>query len=94
LEKAAAAAVKGDKVAKRVDATGSVPIVVVGGKGDPATPYKWATTLTRQLRTGVLATYEGEGHGAYLSGNGCVMSTVESYVLDGKVPSPTTTCPA
>lgn len=50
--------------------------------------------MTQQLRTGVLVTYEGEGHGAYLSGNGCVMSTVESYVLDGKVPSPNTTCAA
>ncbi|MFB4284278.1 alpha/beta hydrolase [Nonomuraea sp. MTCD27] len=86
--------VRGDNAAKRIDATGSAPIVVVGGKGDPATPYKWATTLTQQLKTGVLVTYEGEGHGAYLSGNGCVMSTVESYVLDGKVPSPNTTCAA
>ncbi|MFC5824873.1 alpha/beta hydrolase [Nonomuraea insulae] len=86
--------VPGDDTAKRVDATGSGPIVVVGGKGDPATPYEWATKLTDQLKTGVLVTYEGEGHGAYLTGNACVMRTVEAYVLDGKLPAKGTTCAA
>ncbi|HEX4814737.1 MAG TPA: alpha/beta hydrolase [Nonomuraea sp.] len=86
--------VPGDDAAKRVDATGSAPILVVGGKGDPATPYAWATALTEQLRTGVLVTYEGEGHGAYLSGSGCVTSTVDAYLLEGKVPAAGTTCPA
>ncbi|WP_223167579.1 alpha/beta fold hydrolase [Nonomuraea sp. SYSU D8015] len=84
--------VRGDDAAKRIDATGSAPIVVVGGKGDPATPYEWATELTEQLKTGVLVTYEGEGHGAYLSGNGCVMKTVDAYLLEGKVPGQNTTC--
>ncbi|MEV0623630.1 alpha/beta hydrolase [Nonomuraea sp. NPDC050404] len=84
--------VKGDDAAKRIDATGSAPIVVIGGKGDPATPYQWSTTLTEQLRTGVLVTYEGEGHGAYLTGDACVMRTVDAYVLEGKVPAKGTTC--
>ncbi|SEM63650.1 alpha/beta hydrolase fold [Nonomuraea pusilla] len=86
--------VPGDDAAKHIDATGSAPIVVVGGKGDPATPYQWATRLTAQLRTGVLVTYEGEGHGAYLTGDACVMRTVDAYVLEGKVPTTSTTCAA
>jgi pimeloyl-ACP methyl ester carboxylesterase len=86
--------VPGDDAAKRIDATGSAPIVVIGGKGDPATPYQWAETLTRQLKTGVLVTYEGEGHGAYLSGSGCVMKAVDAYLLEGKLPTQSTTCPA
>ncbi|MFC7102550.1 alpha/beta hydrolase [Nonomuraea rubra] len=77
-----------------MDATGSAPIVVVGGKGDPATPFRWATSLTEKLRTGVLVTYEGEGHGAYLTGDNCVMKTVDAYVIDGKVPAAGTTCGA
>ncbi|NUR91805.1 MAG: alpha/beta fold hydrolase [Nonomuraea sp.] len=84
----------GDDAAKRIDATGSAPIVVIGGKGDPATPYEWATRLNAELRTGVLMTYEGEGHGAYLSGDSCVMRTVDVYLLDGKVPAADTSCPA
>ncbi|NBE99528.1 alpha/beta hydrolase [Nonomuraea sp. KC401] len=86
--------VPGNDEAKRIDATGSAPIVVVGTKGDPATPYRWAPALTEQLKTGVLLTYEGEGHGAYLSGNGCVMKTVDAYLVEGKVPDDGSTCPA
>ncbi|MFB4271101.1 alpha/beta hydrolase [Nonomuraea sp. GTA35] len=86
--------VRGDDAAKRIDATGSAPIVVIGGKGDPATPFQWATSLTEKLRTGVLVTYEGEGHGAYLTGDGCVMKTVDAYLIDGKVPAAGSTCGA
>nr|SBP01347.1 probable exported protease [Nonomuraea gerenzanensis] len=86
--------VRGDDEARRIDATGSAPIVVVGGKGDPATPFRWATSLTAKLKTAVLVTYEGEGHGAYLTGDACVMKTVNAYVIDGKVPAAGTTCAA
>ncbi|WP_336210733.1 alpha/beta hydrolase [Nonomuraea sp. LPB2021202275-12-8] len=85
---------KGTDEAKKIDATGSAPIVVIGGKGDPATPYQWALTLTEQLKTGVLVTYEGEGHGAYLSGSSCVMRAVDTYMLTGKVPGAGSSCPA
>ncbi|MDR8414518.1 alpha/beta hydrolase [Nonomuraea sp. 3-1Str] len=86
--------VPGDDRAKRIDATGSAPIMVVGAKGDPATPYRWATSLTARLRTGVLLTYEGEGHGAYLSGSACVAQHVNTYLLTGKLPARDTSCPA
>ncbi|MFC6555983.1 alpha/beta hydrolase [Nonomuraea cavernae] len=84
----------GDDEAKKIDATGSAPIVVIGGKGDPATPYRWATTLNAQLKTGILVTYEGEGHGAYLSGSTCVTRLVDAYLLTGKTPDQGATCPA
>ncbi|MFI9558511.1 alpha/beta hydrolase [Nonomuraea endophytica] len=80
--------------AKRVDATGSAPIVVVGGKGDPATPYEWAPRLAASLKTGVMLTYEGEGHGAYLSGSSCVTRTIDAYLLNGTLPQKNATCPA
>ncbi|MER6946100.1 alpha/beta hydrolase [Nonomuraea sp. NPDC000554] len=84
----------GSDQARHVDATGSKPIVVVGGKGDPATPYQWAPRLTAQLKTATLVTYEGEGHGAYTSGNKCVTGVVNAYLLNGKVPVKGTTCAA
>ncbi|MEU4574860.1 alpha/beta hydrolase [Nonomuraea sp. ATR24] len=86
--------VKGSDEARKVDATGSAPILVVGGKNDPATPYEWAPKLTRQLRTATLVTYEGEGHGAYLSGSKCVAELVNGYLLKGKVPERGASCPA
>ncbi|MEV4468068.1 alpha/beta hydrolase [Nonomuraea salmonea] len=85
---------KGSDEARHVDATGSAPILVVGGKGDPATPYQWAPKLTAQLKTATLVTYEGEGHGAYLSGSKCVQGIVDAYLIDGKMPQKGTTCPA
>ncbi|HEX4818520.1 MAG TPA: alpha/beta hydrolase [Nonomuraea sp.] len=86
--------VKGSDQARHVNAAGSAPIVVVGGKGDPATPYEWAPKLTAQLKTATLVTYEGEGHGAYLSGSKCVQGLVDGYLLEGKVPQKGATCPA
>ncbi|WP_043614447.1 alpha/beta hydrolase [Nonomuraea candida] len=86
--------VKGSDEARRVNASGSAPILVVGGKGDPATPYEWAPKLTAQLKTATLVTYEGEGHGAYLSGSKCIQGLVDSYLIDGKVPQKGTSCPA
>ncbi|MFI6594885.1 alpha/beta hydrolase [Nonomuraea sp. NPDC050536] len=84
--------VPGSDQARHVDATGSGPIVVVGGTGDPATPYQWAPKLTAQLKTGTLVTYKGEGHGAYLSGDKCIQQVVDSYLLQGTVPKQGVTC--
>ncbi|MFG3440725.1 alpha/beta hydrolase [Nonomuraea sp. NPDC047897] len=85
---------RGSNEAKEVDASGSAPIVVVGGKGDPATPYQWAPRLTRQLKTATLVTYEGEGHGAYGTGSPCIRRAVDGYLLNGKVPGRNVSCPA
>ncbi|MEU3754741.1 alpha/beta hydrolase [Streptomyces olivoreticuli] len=86
--------VKGGWKTPDVSAEGSAPIVVVGNTGDPATPYAGAQQMVRQLGrgVGVEVTYKGEGHGAYNSGNPCMVNTVNSYLLDGKVPAEGTTC--
>ncbi|MEU7892231.1 alpha/beta hydrolase [Nonomuraea sp. NPDC049152] len=86
--------VPGSNEARKVNAKGSGPIVVVAGKGDPATPYQWGPRLTAQLKTATLLTYEGEGHGAYLSGNKCIQGAVNAYLIDGKIPAKDASCPA
>ncbi len=86
--------VPGSNEARKINATGSGPIVVVAGKGDPATPYQWGPKLTEQLKTATLLTYEGEGHGAYLSGSKCIQGAVNAYLIDGKVPDKDASCPA
>ena len=67
-------------------ASGAPPILVIGTTGDPATPYKWAVSLSQQLESGVLLTRDGEGHLAYRYGNTCIDEAVESYLLDLTVP--------
>ncbi|CAM5429307.1 peptidase [Streptomyces spiroverticillatus] len=77
-----------------VSAPGAAPIVVIGNTGDPATPYEGAQKMAEQLGkgVGVELTYKGEGHGAYNSGSTCVKSTVDDYLLDGKVPAAGKVC--
>jgi TAP-like protein len=69
-----------------VEAPGAPPIVVVGTTRDPATPYVWAQALARQLSSGVLVTYAGDGHTAYARGNGCISAAVNRYLNDDVAP--------
>jgi hypothetical protein len=75
-----------------IAAEGAAPILVVGTTGDPATPYEWAEALAGQLDSGVLVTYEGEGHTAYRKSNACVDTTVEAFLIDGVVPESDPRC--
>jgi pimeloyl-ACP methyl ester carboxylesterase len=69
-----------------IDAAGAAPIVVVGTTRDPATPYQWAVNLADQLDPGVLVSRDGDGHTGYNSGNACVDTAVEDYLVGGTVP--------
>ena len=75
-------------------AQGAAPIVVVGTKYDPATPYKWALGLSSQLSSSVLLTYEGDGHTAYMRGSECIDKEIENYLVDGIVSAKNIVCPA
>lgn len=71
---------------------GAAPILVVGTTRDPATPLKWAEALASQLESAVLLRRDGDGHTAYNSGNECIDTAIESYLLDGDVPDNPTDC--
>jgi pimeloyl-ACP methyl ester carboxylesterase len=75
-------------------AQGAAPIIVVGTKYDPATPYKWAVGLSSQLSSSVLLTYEGDGHTAYMRGSECIDKEIENYLVDGTIPTKNIVCPA
>ncbi|MDN5725153.1 MAG: alpha/beta hydrolase, partial [Propionibacteriales bacterium] len=60
--------------------------LVIGTTGDSATPYEFAESMAAQLETGVLLTFEGEGHGAFGGGNGCVDGAVRDYFADDRSP--------
>jgi len=68
------------------------PILVVGTTGDSATPYEYAQWMAAQLQSGVLLTYDGEGHGAFGGSNSCVNQTVTRYLAAGTVPDEGTIC--
>jgi pimeloyl-ACP methyl ester carboxylesterase len=77
---------------RALTAKGSAPILVVGTTRDPATPYQWSKNLASQLDKGVLLTYDGDGHTAYLTGSRCVTSAVDNYLVKGTPPKAGTTC--
>ena len=82
----------GEGEREEIHAAGAAPILVVGTTGDPATPYEWAVALADQLESGVLVSYEGEGHTAYNKSNACVSDAVERYLIEGTVPAADPMC--
>ena len=75
------------------DAEGSAPIVVVGNSGDPVTPLPGAQDLAEDLDSGVLLTWQGQGHTAYPK-TACVADAINAYLIDLKAPMDGLTCPA
>jgi pimeloyl-ACP methyl ester carboxylesterase len=75
------------------DAAGSAPILVVGNAGDPVTPLPGAVDLAEKLESGVLLTWQGQGHTAYPKTD-CVTAAVNAYLIDLTAPLDGLTCPA
>ncbi|WP_405896242.1 alpha/beta hydrolase [Streptomyces sp. NBC_00727] len=83
----------GEHTTLQVNADGAAPVLVVGGTGDPNTPYSGARHMARALGdgVGVLLTAEEEGHGTYPQ-NRCVKKNVDRYLRTGRTPAPGTVC--
>lgn len=80
---------------ERLDIDGAPPIVMIGNRYDPATPYAWSRTAA--LQSGAeLVTYEGYGHSVYRAAgpSPCVNSAVNEYLLTTAVPEKGLTCEA
>ncbi len=75
-----------------VTAPGTPPIVVVSTRNDPATPYEAGVRTAERLESGVLLTYEGDGHTVVGQGVECVDDAVTSYLVDLEPPEDGTTC--
>jgi pimeloyl-ACP methyl ester carboxylesterase len=78
----------------RVRPADTPPILVVGTKGDPATPYANTAAMAKALGHGVVLTWEGDGHTAFAGSSRCINDAVTSYLVDLEVPAAGTTCPA
>lgn len=75
-----------------VRADGAPPIVVIGTLRDPATPFAWAQALARQLSSGVLVSFDGDGHTADLRGSPCIDGIVRDYLVSLQAPTDGTAC--
>ena len=74
------------RAAVPLHAKGSGPILVVGTKYDPATPYSMAVALSKQLQHGRLLTWIGDGHTAYYRGSSCIDASITKFLTKGTLP--------
>jgi pimeloyl-ACP methyl ester carboxylesterase len=81
-----------DDAMPAVTAPDAPPVLVVSTTNDPATPYESGVRTAERLATGVLVTYEGDGHTVVGNGVPCIDDLVASYVVDVEVPEDGTTC--
>lgn len=77
----------------RLTGAGAAPVLIISTTGDPATPYEEGVKLSEDLDSGVLVSFEGEGHTAYSRyGDQCIVDAVDGYLLRGVVPRNGTWC--
>jgi pimeloyl-ACP methyl ester carboxylesterase len=67
------------------------PVLVVGNRFDPATPYHGAVTVDRLLPNSRLLTLAGWGHTS-LFASACIDAHVSTYLLTSRVPPKGTVC--
>lgn len=75
-----------------VTATGAAPILVLGAVDDPVSPFGEVRSLTAQLGSATLLTWQSGTHGAYPQ-SACMTSAVNAYLLAGTMPAGGTLCP-
>ena len=83
---------RGEDLPTTFEAKGAGPIIVIGTSNDPATPYASSVSLAKQLSSGVLISYEGEGHTVYNQGVSCIDDVVDAYFVSGTVPAADPMC--
>lgn len=58
-----------------------MPILVIGGQWDPATPYEWSEQAAEDIPGATLLTYTGDGHGAGPN-SVCAQEQTAAYLID------------
>ncbi|MBK3573445.1 alpha/beta fold hydrolase [Streptomyces sp. MBT65] len=67
-------------------------MLLVGTRGDPATPYRWTVETARRLgSSAVVLDNKGEGHTGYASSK-CVHTKVNDFLLYGSLPPSGSSC--
>ncbi|MFB9690418.1 alpha/beta hydrolase, partial [Amycolatopsis plumensis] len=69
------------------------PILVAATATDPVTPQVGSTRAADQMPSAVTITWQGAGHGA-LGVSPCVTEAARAFLVDGKIPTDGTLCPA
>ncbi|WP_225833634.1 alpha/beta hydrolase [Streptomyces sp. NK08204] len=80
-------------IRNRVKNVHSARMLLVGTRGDPATPYRWTVETARRLgSSAVVLDNKGEGHTGYSSSK-CVHRKINDFLLYGSLPANGSSCP-
>ena len=75
-----------------IDYNGDGPVVVIGGKNDPATPFRWSQKMTDNMGDNAhLVTFSGEGHSQILVSS-CVDEIAGALLTKGTLPKKGKVC--
>jgi pimeloyl-ACP methyl ester carboxylesterase len=71
---------------------GTAPVIVIGGTGDPATPFPMAERMVNRIGSkATLVVFDGEGHGQSLT-DPCLLEVVTQALLTATAPAAGTVC--
>ena len=73
--------------------TSGSEFLVIGSRGDTATPFEWSEGVAADLKS-PLVVYEGSGHAQLFGGVKCLDDLAVDYLINGTVPPAGTTCAA
>ncbi|NEY35499.1 alpha/beta fold hydrolase [Streptomyces sp. PRKS01-65] len=81
-----------DFIREKVKDVDTPKMLLVGTRGDPATPYRWTQETAERLGdAAVVLDNRGEGHTGYASSK-CVHRKVDSFLLYGTLPPSGSSC--
>ncbi|MEU7895062.1 alpha/beta hydrolase [Nonomuraea sp. NPDC049152] len=70
---------------------GVPPVLVVGNTHDPATPLRWARSLSARIEGAGLLVDVGDGHTSYRR-SACATKHIDGYLVTGRLPTAGTVC--
>ncbi|MEU6406809.1 alpha/beta hydrolase [Streptomyces sp. NPDC046985] len=83
-----------DFIREKVKNVDTAPMLLVGTRGDPATPYRWTEETARRLgSSAVVLDNRSDGHTGYTSSR-CVHGKVNDFLLYGSLPPDGSSCAA
>ncbi|MFG3660535.1 alpha/beta hydrolase [Streptomyces sp. NPDC047706] len=81
-----------DFIRNEVKDVDTAKMLLVGTRGDPATPYRWTVQTAKRLGpSAVVLDNKGEGHTGYMSSK-CVHGKVDDFLLYGNLPPNGSSC--
>lgn len=81
-----------DYIRDEVKGVDTAKMLLVGTRGDPATPYRWTQETAERLGpSAVVLDNKGEGHTGYAS-SACVHRKVDDFFLHGSLPPSGSSC--